>query len=224
MSEHWNQPVDVGDGTCPKCRTKTGESPAVPRTVRDVLDRIDARKCCRKVPAYVAAVRRTYTYLVETQGASAADVGAWSGGSDASDRVERALKTWHADHDAQAMDARVEEEGRNLDWPSLDGSSIRAFLKATKKRPSAARIAEAAKALLEEAYEASVEGCRGGDPLTWPTTRVQRSVEKELASRSRTKTSPPTPIAFAISSTLVVVATLDPVVVALFDENGKEVR
>jgi len=224
MSERWNQPVDVGDGICKKCRTKTGEALAAPRTVRDVLDRLDARRCCRKVPAYVAAVRRTYTYLVETQGAPAADIGAWSGGSDASDRIERALKTWHADHDAQAMDARVEEEGRNLDWPSLDGSSIRAFLKATKKRPSASTIVEAAQALLKEAYEASEEECRGGDPLTWPTTRVQRSVEKELASRSRTKTSPPTPIAFAISSTLVVVATLDPMVVALFDEDGKEVR
>jgi hypothetical protein len=169
-------------------------------------------------------VRRTYTYLVETQGAPAADIGAWSGGSDASDRVERALKTWHADHDAQAMDARVEEEGRNLDWPSLDGSSIRAFLKATKKRPSASTIVEAAQTLLKEAYEASEEECRSSDPLTWPTTRVQRRVEEELASGSRTETSPFEPIAFAISSTLVVVATLDPVVVALFDEDGKEVR
>jgi hypothetical protein len=91
MKKPWDHSVDVGDGVCKRCRSKVGDAAGTPRTLRDVLARVDARKCCRKTPAYVAALRRSYSGLVETHGLRAATFGAWADGADHSERVECAL-------------------------------------------------------------------------------------------------------------------------------------
>lgn len=223
MSEPWNPPVDVGDAVCPKCRKKTGEGGEAPRTLRDVLDRIDARSCCRTVKAYVAAVRRTYAYLVETRGARAAEIGSWSDGTDPSERIDRAWAAWRTATYASAIADLVAKEGPSLEWPSVDGSHIREFLDATKSRPSAASVAKAAQELLEQAREAAEDVDRDAETSTWASAHVRKSVEEQIASGSQ-KVDPPPSVAFAVSPTLVVVATLQPVRVGLFDTHGKELQ
>jgi hypothetical protein len=97
------------------------------------------------------------------------------------------------------------------------------FLIATKNRPSVAKVVKAAEELLHAAHPEGRYRDRSVESLTWPRTRVRESVQKRIADGTLAKPSLPDSVAFAISPKLVVVAALKPVIVHMFDNEGKEI-